>query len=570
MKRKKNVIKKVLSVCLVLSMMGSMVACGTKKNNNTSESTATETETTTKEETTSPAADSREAIGAAMKDTTINIRLMNEFTNMDKVVAAYEAAVADDPILSKVHLNFSFVTGADYKDKLSMAITAEEDYDLMFCGSWHGLSSFIAQGSFADLTSYFNNDAFPGLKAGFSEQFVDAAATYLKNENGEWEKKNYVIPLAEYYEDIRGLTYREDLRVKYGCAEITDDESLRAYLETVTAAEPDMVGWKMYNGFFHAVSDFYSAKHDNVYANDATTPMGEETPFYVGLSADGKTVMNAVVMGDSEEEFAKMPENYQYDFIKEYEVERTTWAKYLDPSRGTTDENLAEQIVGYSTLSGFISSAQALKEKFPDAELGFYVTEEDQRNMEKGAIVSDMKTNNQLVVPAWSTKVDAVMYFLDWMFGSQENHDLFQYGIEGEDWEAVGEDGYRQTDIGEAEKYTVPNYSFTLNPNYVRMNEALNDYPSVKEYYEYMLSTDTYKPSLLSGFSFDTTSLEAEIANVSALSGELMTRFALYGDQTEAKIDEWHKDASEVGLETIRAELIKQVQEFIDMKNSME
>ncbi|WP_310602096.1 hypothetical protein, partial [Anaerosporobacter sp.] len=501
MRRKTSVVKKVVSTLLVVALMGSMVGCGSKNKNNETTKNATTEVNDTKENTDNnkeadtvetPDASSREAIGAEMKDTTINIRLMNEFTNMDKVVAAYETAVADDPILSKVHLNFSFVTGADYKDKLSMALTAEEDYDLMFCGSWHGLSSYIAQGCFADLTNYFNNDAFPGLKNGFSEDFVEAAATYEKNANGEWEKKNYVIPLAEYYEDIRGITYREDLRVKYNCAEITDDASLKAYLDTVMANEPEMVGWKMYNGFFNAFSTYYSGKHDNVYANDATTPMGQETPFYVGLSEDGKTVLNAVVMGDSEEEFAKMPANYQYDFIKEYEVERTEWAQYLDPSRGTTDENLAEPIVNYSTLTGFISSVQALKEKFPEAELGFYVTEADQRAMTKGAIVSEMKTNNQLIVPAWSEKVDAVMYFLDWMFGSQENHDLFQYGIAGEDFEVVGSHGYRQLDIAEGQKYTVPTYSFTLNPNYARMNVALDEYPVVKAYYEYMLSPEAY------------------------------------------------------------------------------
>ena len=75
-----------------------------------------------------------------------------------------------------------------------------------------------------------------------------------------------------------------------------------------------------------------------------------------------------------------------------------------------------------------------IKDKYPDAVLGFYATEPAQRNMEKGAIVSNMKTNNQLVVPAWSEKIDQVMYFLDWMYGSPENHDLFQYGIEGVGW----------------------------------------------------------------------------------------------------------------------------------------
>jgi len=78
---------------------------------------------------------------ATMEPTTINIRIMNAFTNLDKILEVYYDKVKDDPILSKITLNFSYVTGADYIDKLSLAISAQEDYDLMFCGSWQGLES---------------------------------------------------------------------------------------------------------------------------------------------------------------------------------------------------------------------------------------------------------------------------------------------------------------------------------------------------------------------------------------------------------------------------------------------
>lgn len=47
--------------------------------------------------------------------------------------------------------------------------------------------------------------------------------------------------------------------------------------------------------------------------------------------------------------------------------------------------------------------------------------------------------NNGLAIPTTSTKIDATMKFLDWMFGSQEAHDLIQYGIEGTDF-AYGEE----------------------------------------------------------------------------------------------------------------------------------
>lgn len=122
-----------------------------------------------------------------MEDTTINIRVMNEYRNLDKVLAKYEEMTADDPVMSKIHLNFSYVAGGDYKDKLTMAMVAQEDYDLMFCGSWHGLSTFIQQGNFADLSGYFNNDQFPGLKSAFSEDFVNAMTSYVRQEDGSYK-----------------------------------------------------------------------------------------------------------------------------------------------------------------------------------------------------------------------------------------------------------------------------------------------------------------------------------------------------------------------------------------------
>lgn len=60
----------------------------------------------------------------------------------------------------------------------------------------------------------------------------------------------------------------------------------------------------------------------------------------------------------------------------------------------------------------------------------------------------------------------------------------------------------------------------------------------------------------------------AEIANVSALSNELLLRFALHGADTEAVIDQFNADAKAAGLDTIREELKAQLQAFLDMKNS--
>ncbi len=503
-----------------------------------------------------------------MEDTTISIRVMNEFKNLDKVVAKYEEMTKDDPVMSKIHLDFQWVAGGDYKDKLTMSLAAQEDFDLMFCGAWHGLNTFAQQGNFADLSAYFNNDDFPGLKAAFSENFVDAMTSYIRQEDGSYKKGIYGINLASFYEDSRGFMYREDLRQKYNCDPITDRDSLFAYMETVTANEPDMIGASVWN-LFYMDTPVYSGKHDGVYSQDSTNIFGDQTRVFVGLSEDGKTVLNAVVPGDAQEEWDKMPEGYQYDFITEYAVKRTEWNPYLNPNRGGTDTVEKEAAIAYCPLSEFESKVKEAQERIPGSEYGYYVYEDAQRSKEKGAVICDMVTNNWLVVPEWSDKVDAVMYFLDWMFGTQETHDLFQYGIEGEDWESVGEEGYKQLDISEDLKYTMPNYSFTLNPTYIRYSEFVLDNAELKANFDYIYDKATYRLSPLAGFSFDAANVETEVANISALSNELQLNISLYeADEAEEKLATWHADATDVGLETVRQELITQLQAFLDAKNA--
>lgn len=564
--RKKDLFKKVTAVALAGAMTLSMAACGASQES--ASGSAADTAVSEAAADSADAEGEEQAAAPEIEDTTINIRIMNEFRNIDKVLEKYNEMTADDPIMSKIHLNFSYVAGGDYKDKLTMALVAQEDYDLMFCGSWHGLTTFIQQGNFADLSSYFNNDAFPGLKSAFSENFVDAMTSYILQEDGTYLKGVYGINLASYYEDSRGFMYREDLRKKYNCDPITDEDSLFAFVQTVAENEPDMIGVSLSN-FFRLDSPWYSAKHDNVYTQDNVNVLGDQTWVYVGLSDDGKTVLNAVVAGDSEEEFAKMPEGYQYDFITEYTVERTKWNPYLNPSRGSTDAVEKPAAILYSTLTEYESKVKSALETDPTTEYGFYVIEDAQRNQEAGAIVCDMATNNWLVVPQWSEKIDAVMYFLDWMFGSQETHDLFQYGIEGEDWEAVGDGGYKKLEIAEDQEYYMPEYSLTLNPTYIRTSEFISSDAALQSCFDYMYDESSYQLSPLAGFAFDATNVETQVANVSALSNELQFTLSMYdADEAVEKINTWHEEATKVGLEEIRAELIAQLQAFLDAKNA--
>ena len=504
--------------------------------------------------------------------TLIKIRIMNEIKNADKALARYREMVKNDSVMRNIHPVFKWTTGGDYRDKLSMALVAREDYDLMFCGSWHGLSTLIQQECFADLSGYFNNDAYPGLKRAFPPDFVRAMTSWIPREDGSYRKGIYGINLAEYFEDTRGIIYREDLRKQYHCKPVRDEASFINFLDTVLAGEKaagkEWLGLNLYN-FFRVDTPWYAGKTQGVFAQESTNVLGDQTHVYIGIGEDGKTVLNAVFPGDSAEEFAKMPAGYRYDFIAETAAVRAgKWNRFLSPMRGTGEMELREYLAEFFPLSEFESRVQERLDRYPNAEYGFYVIEEDQRGQKEGAVINDMITNNWLVVPAWSKNIDAVMRFLDWMFGAREHHDLFHYGIEGEDWQAIGDDSYRPLAIDEKRKYVMPVYSLTLNPSYIRKSAFVKSRPDIDRRFDYMYNMATYRLSPLAGFSFNAAMAQTEIANVSALSNELQLSISRYGAEEAAMmIKQWHEGAEKAGLEKIRAELVRQLQDFLDAKH---
>ena len=102
------------------------------------------------------------------------------------------------------------------------------------------------------------------------------------------------------------------------------------------------------------------------------------------------------------------------------------------------------------------------------------------------------------------------MKFIDWIFSSKENHDLFELGIEGEHWTKDGDNGFKTTD--KSSNYSFQGYELTWNPALSRVNTA-NDAETLK-YYAYTKDQKSYYQIPLSGFIFDTKPVATEIGKI--------------------------------------------------------
>jgi len=501
---------------------------------------------------------------AASAQTELKIYLFGESQNQQKVLDKFYADSGLD-----VNLNFVWNTAADHREKLPLLIGNEESADLVFDAYWMNLATMKKQDMYADLSSYFNNDEYPGLKAAFSESYL-AQVT-------EKDGAIYAVPFTQAPNDIQCIFYRADLLEKYGMEPIDSDEDLEAFLKAVDENEKDMAapfGVGGSRAFYYLNSDIIEKKQAGVFEFSGTgTAVGME--FEVAISEDGKTVLGAGTLGAPDSYYENFPAPYNTNTRSKRVVEALTkWAQYAQPN--SINENDVANNLFYTGLvaaeEGNISGYDNLKKNIENlgGKLGVYIYNEGLRSMTEGYYVTSGQTAwNFLCVPYYSKNIDAAMKFIDWTFSSPENHDLFELGILGEDFELTQDGEYRK--LNPANAYTFPGYEMTWNPGFIRTNADSDD--SIKAYIKYGNDPSSYKSSVMDGFTFDnqaTLDLQTAYAAVTAVQSEYVRPLmqGIYGADTQAKLDEYWQKATAAGIEVIRQAVIDQVQAFLDAKNN--
>lgn len=474
------------------------------------------------------------AVPAAESDEIVTIKFMHKGPkpdNWDAVYAEYEEKYMNEV---GVALDVTWVEHADYKDKLNLEITSGNEWDLVFDASWVQLKNLAPEGYYADLSSYFNNpEEYPGLAAAFSEEVMNANI---------WFDQMCYIPLFETYGNgIPVIWYRKDWAKDWNVGtdgEISSYEEMEAYWQAAKDAGTIAYGASQARGFFQQLSvrgeSYPGAAQAGI---QSFTSAGLTVWVYV---KDGELVSYAVE-GSGDEAFADFPEGWNYDFAIDRLEKFAEWQDkgYIDPdSLSVTDYKtpfaggLSASVVG--TLDDYIEYS-----KFPegwnaggdeDAELGYFVYVDSIRNMEEGAIPTDRSGNNGLAVPASSTKIDATMKFLDWMFGSQEAHDLIQYGIEGTDFVYGEEEG--TVDVLSDYNSQFGAYGMTWNPTYALLGTSYDE--KTLEYKRYEYNDESFVSMPVCGFHFDTSDvdLSTAVAQCKAVT-DMVATVKLHGIKTD-------------------------------------
>lgn len=532
--------RKGLSVLLLVTMLVTLLAaCSGNKTSNGNDNAQGANSTQTSNETGAP------------DPVTLKLMLFGDRPiEMDQVLAEFEKRTKDT---LNTKLDIEFNPFADHKQKLNLKMTAGEEVDAAFDAPWGSLNQNVSLGYYQELDKYFNNDEYPGLKKAFSEEFLNA-----NKINGHI----YSIPLTNAFYDIEVVYIRKDLREKYGMQPIQSYDDLKTYLEKVQESEKGMIPFALKNdrGFFKMFAN--EEKMTNAKMISGVSPA-----FNVILSDDGKKVLGATTLGDSADKYASLPAPYNdpYYFYPQYD-KAVEWNKFVQKDVLSEKDPGALFVAGKSaaneaTINATAQVRQKLQAAVPGADIELFVYNSKMRNMEAGAIGTDYKAWNDIVIPVTSKNADRTMKFFDWLFSSQENHDLFENGIEGVHWTKDGDRNYKMTD--KTTNYLFPGYEFTWSPTMSRINSD-NDAETLK-LLDYQSKPETYYQQPLAGFVFNAEPVKTEIAKISPLTAQNDPVFknGIVKDW-KAKAEEMNKQMVAYGLEKVRQEVINQVQAFLD------
>ncbi|MDR6549129.1 extracellular solute-binding protein [Paenibacillus qinlingensis] len=153
---------------------------------------------------------------------------------------------------------------------------------------------------------------------------------------------------------------------------------------------------------------------------------------------------------------------------------------------------------------------------------------------------------------------EAAVKLLNWLYSSQENYDLFMYGIEGKTYKKVGDRGIEylkdtdgKTDLYKQDDWMIGNLKYIrIDPNTLSANKAL------------FVADPNAKTFFAADFFFDPTSVKAEMSNIQAVyTSDVMPIYdgvLDYDAKSKAAIDK----LKAAGIDKVIAEYQKQLDAY--------
>ena len=436
-----------------------------------------------------------------------------------------------------ITLDIKYYPWADYQEKNKMMASAGDKFDIYLNFSFDILPAYTRKQAIKldDLLNEYGKD----IKASISD--VDWGAAVA---NGETIAIPAIYPKDSVYNTA---IVRKDLREKYNIPPITDLESCGKFLDAIVANEPNIIPSVTGGMTFLAprvVKEMYPEVTHVGFLGAGESRLG----FW---SEEGPDAFKVIDYYGSKQAKAFIDIG-----VRAY-------------NNGWFSKDLDKGLEGKPTFIGgkaallnidfyhFTQIEADMKQTVPEAELEWVIINPDQP-------VEVSPSNNFAQISSSSKDPARAMMFLNWIQASQENYDLFMYGIEGKHYTLDGENIKLPDGIDASNNTYAPTPWYFKNTKYDR--NMSSDSALTISCIEYFKTAERYPTDEKSmGFAFIADNVALEIGQVEKIIAEQWQSVhngVVQGDAYASFLS----DIEKAGMPKILEEMQKQLDAYLEAK----
>lgn len=428
-----------------------------------------------------------------------------------------------------------FIAGTDYKDKMLVKISAGDKWDLNFDADW---------------VSYFqmiNRDAYMPLDDLLPVYAPDLYATYQKSgvlEAAKSKGKIVALPWTMVMTQRPFFQWRGDLAEAAGIdvdpSSIKTIEDVDALLYKLKEAYPDRYTIEV------SGKDVFCAKYDLI-------PISHNFVFNAKeWQNNNKITIEHFALTDAYRELAHYGWKWQKDGL--------IWADVL------VDQLDHNQLIDQGKLITKWGTYEYARTKRAWVEEG---ARWDYSSLYDDKIWANRTPlANCVAIPVTSENPERTLMFLNLLETDKELYDMVHYGILGETYELNGEEAVYPEGMNQANSnYMDWGGRWALwKPQFMRPDSLYHPNFWVEEK-EFAESNPNNIVSPLEGFNFNTESVTTQVAQLDQIFSDA-NRMIDVGlvDNADAAVDKLIKDLNAAGLDDVRQEMQKQINEFLSSK----
>ena len=513
-----------LAVVFALGLSG----CGTQSGSSTP--VATNTQTPDASASAQPA-DSATPTPEPLEEVSLKVYL---YTYMQETADTRKVLDEVNQILKeKINATFDFTMDmvADAEKKIPLILASGENYDGMMM---RGMAQEVEKGGLMEIGDLLNTYSPERMKGMTDYDYT--SITY----NG----KIYAAPGGFQWFVPQGYVIRGDLRKKYNIPEVTDLASFQNYLEVLQEKEKGVIP------FNTSAADIITFGMNYLNAAGYVTLTGSAANTGLGyfMDDDKLTLSYAYELPQFKEYMAK---------TKEF-ADKGLWSKNAYAAKNISLDafKAGASFAGACHVVNANDTAVILKSKQPDWEVEFFRIQ---------ALTSRPTRGVGLAVPRVSKNPERLIMALEEIYTDEKLNTLLNYGIEGTHFTLSDGGKIINTEQG-VSNYPAGQFPLVwsnININFMKQVEG-----GIPELMDIQKKVDEYGyiPKH-SGFNLNTEAISNEISAISAVHTEFRPLYAFGAfDDADALIKEYKEKLEKAGAEKVKAEVQRQLDEFLASK----